>query len=125
MRLLLDTHVLLWWLGEPQALHAKTLGVIKDGRNIIFVSAASAWEISIKRALGKLRAPDDLEEALDANRFLKLPISVQHALLAGDLPRHHDDPFDRMLIAQAQVERLTFVTHDPQIERYGLRVLWN
>jgi PIN domain nuclease of toxin-antitoxin system len=125
VQLLLDTHALLWWLDNHKALSMKSLAAIKDGGNTIFVSAATAWEISIKRALGKLRAPDALEEALEANRFLQLPISVHHALVAGDLPRQHDDPFDRMLVAQAQVENLIVITHDSQIGRYGIPILWN
>jgi PIN domain nuclease of toxin-antitoxin system len=124
VKLLLDTHVLLWWLDDHRTLPPSAFAVIKEGQNLIFVSSASAWEISIKRALGKLKAPTDLEKALEANRFLQLPISVQHAMVAGDLPRHHDDPFDRMLIAQASVEGLTLVSHDPQMDPYGVRILW-
>ena len=124
MKLLLDTYALLWWLDNHRALPASAFAEIKDGRNLIFVSAASAWEISIKRALGKLKAPIDFEEALKASRFLQLPITVQHALVAGDLPRHHDDPFDRMLIAQARVEGLTIVSHDSRMGQYGVRIVW-
>ena len=87
-------------------------------------SAATAWEISIKQALGKLEAPDDLEAALAASRFQPLPITVAHALAAGRLPRHHDDPFDRMLIAQAQHAQLTVVTHDPKFRLYDVAILW-
>lgn len=124
MKLLLDTHVLLWWLDTHKDIPKKSLEAIKHGQNIIFVSAATAWEISIKRALGKLNAPHELEEALEACRFLQLPISVQHAGVAGELPRHHDDPFDRMLVAQTQVENLTMITHDSQMSRYGIPILW-
>jgi len=121
---LLDTHVLLWWLSDDTSLTTKAVGAIKDGGNTICVSAATAWEISIKRALGKLKAPDDLAEALESNRFQELPISIRHGLVAGSLPRHHDDPFDRMLIAQAQTERLTIITHDIRMEPYGISILW-
>jgi PIN domain nuclease of toxin-antitoxin system len=124
VRLLLDTHALLWWLDDNKALSAKARKVIRDGRNAVFVSAATAWEISIKQALGKLQAPDDLEDALIANRFHPLLITISHAITAGRLPRHHDDPFDRMLVAQAQTERLTLVTHDPQISSYDVSILW-
>jgi len=92
----------------------------------VFVSAATAWEISIKQALGKLEAPDDLEAALAVSRFQPLPITVAHTLVAGRLPRHHDDPFDRMLIAHAQHAQLTVVTHDPKFRLYmgmGYRVV--
>jgi len=124
VRFLLDTHVLLWWLSDHKSLTTKAAAAIKDGENSIFVSAATAWEISIKQALGKLKSPDDMEKALEANRFHHLPISIRHGLAAGDLPRHHADPFDRMLIAQAQTEQLTIITHDVRIEQYGVPILW-
>jgi PIN domain nuclease of toxin-antitoxin system len=87
------------------------------------VSAASAWEIAIKRALGKLDAPEDLGGALTESRFETLPIEVEHAVLAGALPRHHADPFGRMLVAQAQQEGLTIVTRDPAFKPYGVSLL--
>jgi PIN domain nuclease of toxin-antitoxin system len=86
----------------------------------VAVSAASAWEVSIKRALGKLTAPADLVEQMARQRFSQLPITVAHALMAGALPRHHDDPFDRMLVAQARIEGLTLVTRDPRIGLYDV-----
>jgi len=89
----------------------------------VFVSAASAWEISIKKSLGRLEAPDDLVEQLDRHRFQALAVSIAHALAAGALPRLHDDPFDRMLIAQARIEGLTIVTRDPRFERYAVATL--
>lgn len=88
------------------------------------MSAATAWEVAIKRALGKLRAPDAFEHAVEESRFSKLPITLAHAEAVGGLPRHHADPFDRMLIAQAQLERLTVVTRDRRFEPYGIPVLW-
>jgi len=121
---LLDTHVLLWWLSDHKSLTTKAVGAIKDGGNSIFVSSATAWEISIKRVLGKLKAPDGLEETLESNRFHQLPISIRHGLVAGSLPRYHDDPFDRMLVAQAQTEQLTIITHDVRMEKYGVTILW-
>ncbi len=125
MKFLLDTHVLLWWLSDHQSLTAKAAVAIKDGENVIFVSAVTAWEISIKRALGKLKAPAELEEVLESNSFQQLPISIRHGVVAGNLPRHHDDPFDRMLIAQAQTEQLTIITHDIRMEQYGVSILWS
>lgn len=125
MRLLLDTHVLLWWLDRYQAIPVKTQKILEDGHHTVFVSAVTAWEITIKQALGKLHAPDTLEEALAVNHFLPLPISFQHAVVAGRLPRYHDDPFDRMLIAQAQTENLTCVTHDERFRKYDVSILWN
>ena len=124
MKLLLDTHVLLWWLSNHTSLTTKAAAVIKDGGNDIFVSAVTGWEISIKRALGKLKAPDDLEEALETNRFNHLPISIRHGLVAGSLPRHHDDPFDRMLISQSHVEGMTLISADQIIKKYDISVIW-
>jgi PIN domain nuclease of toxin-antitoxin system len=124
MSLLLDTHALLWWLSDDPALKAAAREAIHDASAVIYVSAATAWEISIKKALGKLDAPDDLQAALTANHFQPLPIAVAHAISAGRLPRHHDDPFDRMLIAQAQAEQLTVVTHDSLFRSYGIPILW-
>lgn len=87
------------------------------------MSAASVWEISIKRALGKLEVPSDLLGQLELNRFQPLSITISHACAAGALPRHHDDPFDRMLVAQAVVEDLVLLTADPRIERYSVEIL--
>ena len=123
MRLLLDTHVLLWSLADDPRLATSVRDLIIDSEVEVFVSAASAWEITIKQGLGKLRAPDDLAAQLVAARFEALPITVDHAVAVLDLPDHHRDPFDRMLIAQARVEGLTVVTHDPQIGRYEVAVL--
>jgi PIN domain nuclease of toxin-antitoxin system len=122
--LLLDTHALLWWLADDPALTQVASTAIRAGGTLVLVSAATAWEISIKQALGKLEAPDDLEAALVASRFQPLPITVAHALAAGRLPRHHDGPFDRMLIAQAQYAQLTIVTHDPKFRLYDVAILW-
>lgn len=124
MNLLLDTHALLWWLADDAALTVNARAAIGDRSNGIYVSAASAWEISIKKALGKLEAPDDLDAALIANHFQSLPITIRHGTSAGQLPRHHDDPFDRMLIAQAQAEQLTLVTHDAMFRPYGVPIIW-
>ena len=123
MNLLLDTHALLWWLSDDPALKTEARQAISQASNIIYVSAASAWEISIKKALGKLDAPDDLHAALLANRFEPLPITIGHATSAGQLPGHHNDPFDRMLIAQAQAEELTLVTHDTIFRPYGIFII--
>jgi len=122
MRLLLDTHALLWWLAD-EGLSARARDAIADPDNLVAVSSASAWEISIKKALGKLAAPDDLHEVLRAGGFTALPISVDHAMAAGRLARHHEDPFDRMLIAQALAEGLTVVTRDKRFDAYGVGLL--
>lgn len=122
MRLLLDTHALLWWLAD-EGLTDQARDAIADPANLVMVSAANAWEISIKKALGKLSAPDDLERQTEKNGFTALPISIAHGLAAGALPRHHDDPFDRMLIAQAVEEGLTIVTHDKRFSDYDVPLL--
>ena len=123
MKVLLDTHTLLWWLAEDETLSIKARQVISSPKTIVFVSAASAWEIAIKKAIGKLQAPDDLVEALTVNRFQPLPIKIEHALFAGSLPRHHDDPFDRMLVAQALMEKLTIITRDKFIPEYNTALI--
>lgn len=123
MNLLLDTHVLLWWLADDPTLGVEARAAIADPESVVYVSAASAWEIAIKQALGRLDAPSDLDRVLEVSGFEELPITVRHALGAGWLPRHHTDPFDRMLIAQAALERLTLVTGDVQIAPYGVPTL--
>jgi PIN domain nuclease of toxin-antitoxin system len=123
LTLLLDTHALLWWLSDDPTLSEAARTVIAAPDAVVTVSAASAWEISIKSSLGKLEVPDDLEDQLARHRFKPLPITVSHALAAGSLPRHHDDPFDRMLVAQARLEGLTLVTRDSRIALYGVPVV--
>jgi PIN domain nuclease of toxin-antitoxin system len=118
MTLSLDTHVFLWWLDDPRLLSDAARQAISDGKNTVYVSAAVVWEIAIKRAIGKLDAPHDLEAVIAANRFLPLPITVPHALAVETLSDHHRDPFDRLLIAQARVEGLKFVSRDSHVARY-------
>jgi PIN domain nuclease of toxin-antitoxin system len=120
MMLLLDTHVLLWWLENPGQLSRQAKKAIQDGSNRVYISAAVAWEIAIKKSLGKLEAPDDLEEMIDANRFTPLPVTIAHALGVMSLPNHHRDPFDRILIAQALHEGLRLVTRDQEIAKYAV-----
>lgn len=122
MRLLLDTHALLWWLAD-EGLRTQARDAIADPATVAMVSAVSAWEISIKKALGKLAAPDDLEHQVRAGGFLPLPISIAHGVAAGQLVRHHEDPFDRMLIAQARAEGLTIVTRDKRFADYDVALL--
>jgi PIN domain nuclease of toxin-antitoxin system len=119
----LDTHAFLWWLDDPTLLSEAARQAIGDGRRAVYVSAAVIWEIVIKRSLGKLDAPDDIESAMAANRFLPLPVTVPHALAVGSLPDLHRDPFDRLLIAQARHEGLKLVTRDPLIARYGVPLI--
>lgn len=123
MYLLLDTHALIWWLSDDTALSEQARAAIADPESTVYVSAASAWEMSIKHAQGRLDAPDDLAAVLVANDLVELPITVVHAELAGALPPHHADPFDRMLIAQASVEGLTLVSRDADFAAYGVPLL--
>ena len=123
MKLLLDTHILLWWLANDPKLPGSAATAIADGESLVAVSAASAWEIAIKRAAGRLEAPDDLLGAIEANNFDALSISPAHALAAGALPAHHTDPFDRMLIAQARAEGLMVVTVDGRFSDYAVELL--
>lgn len=124
MHLLLDTHVFLWAVDNYPGLSPAAREAIEDGRNIVYVSAATVWEISIKRTLGKLRIPEgDYLEELEAHRFTPLSFTTEHALAVETLPPHHKDPFDRMLVAQARQEKLTLVTRDPQIRAYDVRTI--
>lgn len=123
MRFLLDTHTLLWWLSDPDVLSPEAREAIRNASNEICVSAASAWEIAIKKRIGKLQAPDDLETQIQENRFTPLPIDVRHALAVERLPPIHRDPFDRMLIMQARLEVLTLISRDDVIPQYEISVL--
>ena len=124
MRCLLDTHVLLWWIEDDPKLRARVRAIIIDPANEIVVSAATLWEAAIKRALGKLRFETPiLLDSLDRGGIRVLPITAEHALAAGDLPRHHDDPFDRMLVAQAIAEGFTLVTSDPWLRAYQVALV--
>lgn len=122
MNLLLDTHTLLWWLGGER-LDEEAMERIADPSTVVAVSAASIWEAAAKRALGKLDIPEPLGRAAIEEGFEPLPVTFDHAELAGGLPRHHRDPFDRMLVAQAQLERLAIVTRDPAFDDYDVAVL--
>jgi PIN domain nuclease of toxin-antitoxin system len=123
MSLLLDTHVLLWWLSDDPLLPTPAREAIASPENEVLVSAATAWEIAIKQAAGRLDAPADLLEAVEANNFETLPITVAHALAAGALPPHHSDPFDRVLIAQACAESLTLISVDKRFPQYDVDLL--
>ncbi len=124
MNLLLDTHTFLWAVDDNPNLSQEARAAITDGSNLVFVSAATAWEISIKKAIGKLSLPDGsyLEE-LKAHRFTPLDITTEHALAIENLPRHHQDPFDRLLVAQAQTEKLILITRNPRIKQYAVRII--
>jgi PIN domain nuclease of toxin-antitoxin system len=121
MRLLLDTHVLIWW-DEGRRLSPEARRAIRDAEQV-FVSAASAWEVAIKLALGRLRPTRTVEEAVGESGFVELPVTFRHAARVASLPLVHRDPFDRLLVAQAEVEGLTLVTRDRAFEPYGIKPL--
>jgi PIN domain nuclease of toxin-antitoxin system len=125
MKLLLDTHVYLWWLLADRRLIHTVRHAISGRRTTVYISAVNIWEATIKAGLGRLELQgQDLAAEIMANGFVELPVSARHAQAVGQLPRHHCDPFDRLLIAQAHAEGLTMVTHDPAFAAYGTAVLW-
>lgn len=123
-RLLVDTHALLWWLADDPALSRAARDRIADPANELLVSAASVWEIAIKRSLGKLTAPDDLPDQILGEGFAWLPVGPEHAWRVRTLPPHHRDPFDRLLVAQALVEHMALVSADAHLAGYGVEVQW-
>ncbi len=125
MRLLLDSHAYLWWLADDPRLGGAARRAILQPSAVVYVSAATVWELAIKQALGRLDTGDaDLVDEIAANGFVELPVAAAHARAAAALPRHHDDPFDRMLVAQAQLEGLELVTRDPAFAAYGVTPVW-
>ncbi len=128
MRALLDTHAFLWWILDTPKLPPQVRGIISDGDNELFFSAASCWEIAIKAQLGRIKLPAKpdifISEQLSINAVQALPIQISHALHVFNLPLLHSDPFDRMIIAQAQMEDLPILTSDPLIAKYKVKVIW-
>lgn len=122
MNLLLDTHALVWWLTD-EPMVADVIERIADPDTLVAVSAVSVWEIAIKRALGKLEFDGSVSDQVEAEGFTPVPIGLAHAERAGGLPAHHRDPFDRLLIAQAQIEKLVLVTRDADLADYDVAVL--
>lgn len=123
MKVLLDTSVLLWWLGGHRRLRVQSREAIGSS-DAVFVSAVSAWEMVIKARLGKLRVPPDVPAAIDHHGFIRLAVGFPHVEALEGLAHHHRDPFDRMLIAQAMAEGLVLVTADRKFEPYGIPILW-
>ena len=123
MSYLLDTHVLLWWLADDPALSSNARKVIARGSNRVCVSAATIWEIVIKEALKKLEIPQEFRAIIREQGFESLPITSDHAFEIANLPDHHRDPFDRMLVAQCRVEKMTMISQDAMVRRYDVRVL--
>ena len=128
MRLLLDTHAFLWWLANDRRLSREARRAIEDPANAVLVSAASAWEIAIKAGLGRLDLPEPpktyVPDRIARSGFVELPVSVAHAVRVAGLPHHHRDPFDRLLVAQADVEGVRLVSRDPLLVPYGADLLW-
>ena len=128
MKVLLDTHTFLWWITDDPKLSLRVRGIMSDGENEIFISAATGWEIAIKSQIGRLKLPDEPQrfilEQLKINGMKSLPIEMRHALHVSTLPTYHQDPFDRILIAQAQMEDLPVLSADPEIGKYEVTIIW-
>jgi len=128
MRYLLDTHTFLWWNMDDAQLSSLAKELIADGNNEIFLSAASAWEIAIKTARGRLTLPEDptryVSNRLSLHGFQALPVQIHHAVQVYKLPLHHADPFDRLLIAQSQIESMSLISADMEIRKYEIEVIW-
>jgi PIN domain nuclease of toxin-antitoxin system len=124
VRLILDTHAALWWLSGDERFGTAAEEQLTDATNQVLLSAAVVWEVAIKRALGKLSAPDDLADTLVAGGARPLPIGLEHAAAVEQLPWHHRDPFDRLLVAQAMIERAALVSADEALRAYEVPVVW-
>lgn len=128
MKVLLDTHTFLWWMADDARLSDRVRGIISDDDNRVYISAASGWEIAIKAQIGRLTLPAEpgrfVAEQIVLNSLTVLPVRMEHALAVYDLPLHHRDPFDRILIAQGQVEGLPILTADSSFSEYEVEVVW-
>ena len=123
MRFLVDTHALLWALGEPMALSSAAREAIADPANLIVISSASLWECAIKASINKLELPEDFFDSIPEAGYEVMPIRISHLNVYRTLPMHHRDPFDRMLVAQARAEALTLISRDPEIAKYNVEIL--
>ena len=128
MKYLLDTHTFLWWNLDDSQLSERAREIISDGKNDIYISAASAWEIAIKAAKGRLILPEEpsqyIVNRINSNHFQALPIQISHSVQVYNLPNHHADPFDRLLIAQSQLESMPLITKDEMIDLYDVEIIW-
>ena len=128
MKLLLDTHAFIWWDSEPNRLSPNALALCQDRANELWLSVASVWEVQVKLQLGKLRLSLPLAKLIESqqqtNGLQVLPITLAHVLALEQLPDHHKDPFDRLLIAQANVEGAALISHDPIFAKYAIKVVW-
>ncbi|HON80173.1 MAG TPA: type II toxin-antitoxin system VapC family toxin [Spirochaetota bacterium] len=123
MNVLLDTHTLLWWLDDNPTLSREAINIISDGKNVVFISAASIWEIRIKESIGKIDIPVNFKEILEKQPFEVLSITSEHTHAVKELPLIHRDPFDRMLIAQGKIEKLAIITRDVIFSEYNINVI--
>lgn len=123
MRLLLDTHVMLWAISDPERLSAQARGAIASEENEVFVSVVSPWEIAIKKSRNRIETPDDLDRGLESSQFKLIPVLLRHTKAVESMPHHHRDPFDRMLVAQAIVDGMTLVTADRKLTRYAVALM--
>ena len=123
MRVLLDSQVMVWWMGKPDRISRETLQIITDPRNPVYVSAASVWELGIKVANGNLTLPEKYLESLMNDGFATLDVTMRHAQVSADLPMIHSDPFDRVIIAQARSDDLVLISADRHIRRYNIKVI--
>lgn len=123
MSYILDTHALLWWLSDPDLLSSEAKEIVTDIKNLIYVSSVSTWEIAVKLSLGKLKAPKQIFDIIKRESFFELPISIEHTKCLSLLPDHHKDPFDRLLIAQAIVEKSVLITSDKMIRKYPIPII--
>jgi PIN domain nuclease of toxin-antitoxin system len=120
---ILDTHVLLWWFQDPARIEKNARNIIENTEHIVYVSSVTTWEIVIKRALGKLTIPKTFFSLVQQEGFTELPISIAHTTALAALPRHHQDPFDRLLIAQASSENATLISRDAMMHRYPIEII--
>jgi PIN domain nuclease of toxin-antitoxin system len=123
MRFLVDTHAMLWALGEPSALSSPAREAISNPANLIVISSASLWECAIKASIGKLDLPEDFFDSIPKTGYEVMPIRITHLNVYRTLPMHHRDPFDRMLVAQARAEALTLISRDPGLAKYDVEIL--
>jgi len=128
MKVLLDTHAFLWWIIDSPLIPLQVRNIISDSNNELFLSAASCWEIAIKAKIGRIKLPNKpqifVSEQMATNAIQGLPIQISHALHVFSLPHHHRDPFDRMIVAQAQLEKLPILTSDSFIAQYKVKTIW-
>lgn len=128
MKFLIDTHCWIWWFLSPEKLNDESFKHIQNPHHEVILSIASAWEMSIKYGLGKLHLPlpagDYIPKMLFDQKMSSLPIILEHALRAGELPNHHRDPFDRLIVSQAMVEKIPIMTADAKLKKYDVKIIW-